>query len=105
MNIQINDEAKCKEIINKTASCVQNAFKQLRDDLGGKVPADFAMGFVAGYLRGNKFNMEESMFAAVRFASIVEEFIGPPEMVKDCNMKVSSPGDGTAKIEMDVVKT
>lgn len=102
-NIKENNKEICDQIIQKTGPLVNEAFLEIKYVLGGVVPADFGMGFVAGYLRANKCTMEESMFAAARFSEIIRS-MGAESPEKNVEIKVAGLGDGNVKIESKDVK-
>lgn len=101
--MEIINKQRCQEMAQKTGPLVEVAFKTLKYELGGKLPADFSMGYVAGYLRANGMTLEESMFGASRFYEIIIGMVGESKTAL-FDLKIAGFEDGTANIKMEEVK-
>ena len=95
----IIDKDKHREMANKVGKDVEVIFSELRDKLGGRLPAELSYGIVAGYLRGKGYTWEESFAGMDRFASVVGK-LAPLEDVSNGTFSILGNGDGSVTTDL-----
>ena len=95
----IINKDRISEIINKIGPDVFDIFKQIKYELGGKLPEDFSYGIVAGFLRGKGFTWEESFVGMNRFIQTVKG-CGAESKNFDGIFRINGQENGKVEIEL-----
>ncbi len=96
---EILDKQRYEELINKIGPDVFSIFKQIKEDLGGRLPAELSYGIVAGFLRGKGFTWEESFIGMDRFIETVSGIVGQPKDIQG-SFTIMGKEDGSVETNL-----
>ena len=97
-NLKIIDPVRYSAIIKEVGPDIIKIFREMKDDLGGKLPVQIAMGIVSGYLRGKGFSWEKCLIGMERFEETLSAFIKPENFSGE--IKIVGKTDGTVDVKL-----
>lgn len=97
---QIADPERMQAMLRKVGSDCGEIFRQFRDELGGRLPAELSYGMVAGYLRGRGHTWEEAMAGMGRYIQIMQPYVSKESV--DGKVTILGKQDGAATVGIQI---
>ncbi len=95
---QPSDLDRYNALVNKVADDAFEIFRQMRDELGGRLPAELSYGIVAGYLRGKGYTWEEAMAGMDRHIRVIQSLVKPEHV--EGTMTIHGQTDGSVNVAL-----
>ena len=100
LDTKVLDQKRVSDIINKVGPVVEDIFKSLKYDLGGRLPAELSYGIVAGYLKGKGFTWEESFMGMDKFIRVMEK-LAPTGPKTQATFTIKGKTDGNVECNLE----
>lgn len=103
LNSVYNDPERVKIILQDIFPDYDCIFKEMKDLLGGLLPAELSFGLVAGYLRGKGHSWEAAFLGMDKHIEICNKYsaIGEPS---NREFKIEANSDGSVDVSLKDIK-